>query len=161
MAITIFGVASAVPKLSDDTFSKKINNQPIVLLSLIQQQQHQMRVSIGNECLNTFLHHAKVLLRWKNENLSSGFMTKFSSVFGTTPSMCVVIWKRLLRSERLKCRTSPMHLLWTLLFLKTYGKESIMSTIVEADEKTVRKWVWHIAELIADMDNDVVSNCFG
>ena len=61
----------------------------------------------------------------------------------------------------LKCRTSPMHLLWTLLFLKTYGKESIMSTIVEADEKTVRKWVWHIAELIADMDNDVVSNCFG
>lgn len=54
-----------------------------------------------------------------------------------------------------------MHLLWTLLFLKTYGKESIMSTIVEADEKTVRKWVWHIAELIADMDNDVVSNCFG
>jgi hypothetical protein len=88
-------------------------------------------------------------------------MTKFSSVFGTTPSMCVVIWKRLLRSERFKCHTSPIHLLWTLLFLKTYGKASIMSTIVEADEKTIRKWVWHIAELIVDMDNDVVSNCFG
>lgn len=116
-----------------------------------------MRLNFHDECFKTFVFHAKVLLRWKKEDTTGAFIEKYVSAFGTTPLICVQIWKRLLKSGRLFRRTSPIHLLWTMLFLKTYGKASIMTTIVEADEKTVRKWVWHIAELIADLDGEVVS----
>jgi hypothetical protein len=43
-----------------------------------------------------------------------------------------------------------------LLFLKGYSTEAYNRTLLGADEKTIRKWVWAWVQAVADLD--VVSN---
>jgi len=49
-------------------------------------------------------------------------------------------------------------MLWALMFLKTYAKETALSGMAGgADEKTFRKWIWSFVCAIAALDSDVVS----
>ena len=48
-------------------------------------------------------------------------------------------------------QASPVHLLWSLMFLKVYASEHINSMIAEVDEKTFRKWTWKFIRLLADL----------
>ena len=48
-------------------------------------------------------------------------------------------------------------MMWVLMFLKMYGKESAMSSMAGVDEKTYRKWVWIFVFKIADLEALVVS----
>lgn len=50
------------------------------------------------------------------------------------------MWSML--KNRVPVDSSPVHLLWTLLFLKQYNPEHIMGTLLQRDEKTLRKWIW-------------------
>ena len=52
---------------------------------------------------------------------------------------------------------NPEHLLWSLLFLKTYSTEEILAAQVGANEKTFRRWAWFYAEGIANLDCKFVS----
>ena len=53
---------------------------------------------------------------------------------------------------------SPTHMLWSLLFLKTCGKETMLSSMAGGiDEKTFRKWAWVFIMIISDLESDVVS----
>lgn len=47
--------------------------------------------------------------------------------------------------------------MWCLLFLKSYATESIIAVTVQADEKTVRKWVWYLITELGDLYDDLVS----
>ena len=58
----------------------------------------------------------------------------------------------------MKEEVEPIHLLWTLMFLKGYHKESVNSAIAEVDEKTFRKWVWILIPEISYLEGDLVSN---
>ena len=51
----------------------------------------------------------------------------------------------------------PQHLLWCLLFLKTYDKESNLAAKCDLDEKTYRKWVWYFTDKISWLEAEVVS----
>ena len=52
----------------------------------------------------------------------------------------------------------PKHILWTLMFLKLYGKEiNVCSLSGGCDEKTFRKWVWKMIFEISDLEPEVVS----
>ena len=50
----------------------------------------------------------------------------------------------------------PKHLLWALIFLKTYSTESSLAVAIGADEKTLRKWIFIIIYAISDLEDDWV-----
>lgn len=45
----------------------------------------------------------------------------------------------------------PKHVLWTLLFLKTYGTGAALCTVLKIDEKTFKKWTWKSILSIASL----------
>lgn len=75
---------------------------------------------------------------------------RFRSLFGTSPLICSIVWG-ILKSE-IPPGGEPRHLLWALLFLKTYGTEHTLRVMTKVDEKTQRKWVWLFIELISSID---------
>ena len=83
---------------------------------------------------------------------------RFIGNFGTMPVIVAVLWRLLkpwVRRQRGYCK--PWHLLWTLMFMKTYGTEKHLASFVGADEKTWRKWVWYMLEGIHNLSPKVVS----
>jgi len=81
-------------------------------------------------------------------------MRRFRELFGATPAVCACLWRR--AGDARPQGTCPEHLLWMLLFLKGYSTEAYNRTLLGADEKTIRKWVWAWVQAVADLD--VVSN---
>lgn len=74
---------------------------------------------------------------------------RFRALFGVDPKICCEIWSRLPR--RLLNTADPTHLLWSLLFLKTYANEDVLCVITQSDHKTLRKWVWCIISEISSL----------
>ena len=63
----------------------------------------------------------------------------FREFFGTSASICSVVWREFESIDAIPKSAQPKHLLWALLFLKRYLTEHVMSSVVGCDEKTVRK----------------------
>ena len=74
---------------------------------------------------------------------------RFRSMFGVSSAVCAAVWDSL--ANELPTGGCPIHLLWSLLFLKTYATEHVNSSIAGVDEKTFRKWTWRIIQLISYM----------
>ena len=70
----------------------------------------------------------------------------FWALFGVGPCACSDLWRLCEFSQE----TKPKHLLWALLFLKTYATEAVLCTLAGTTRKTLRKWIWRI---IFSMDN--------
>jgi hypothetical protein len=81
---------------------------------------------------------------------------RFRSLFGVGPEVCGHIWHHLSNYSWKPPRVRPKHLLWTLMFLKLYSTELVLSVMARASRKTFRKWVWLLLPLIADMSPFVV-----
>ena len=86
-------------------------------------------------------------------NTESANQIAFRHKFGVSPMMADFVWERLcdnglkLRQKRAK----QVHLLWALLFISTYPKETVGCLLVSTTRNTYRKWVWimiHEIELI-------------
>ena len=77
----------------------------------------------------------------------------FRSLFGCHPQLCVDIWKLCAWKQG----TTPKHLLWALLFLKTYGTEDVICSLAGCSRKTFRRWLWPTVKSIADSKRKVVS----
>lgn len=75
-------------------------------------------------------------------------MRRYKSMFGVSPSICFKIWKLLEIPPSIK----PIHLLWTLNFLKQYNTEHTSKAIFKINEKTYRKYVWIIVEALAEIN---------
>lgn len=73
----------------------------------------------------------------------------FSALFGSSPSVCSRAWS--LISHTLPNGSRPIHLLWSLLFLKIYANEAVNSALTGADPKTFRKWVKLVIEALASL----------
>ena len=54
----------------------------------------------------------------------------------------------------------PKHLLWALIFLKTYTTESSLAVAIGVDEKTLQKWIFIIIYAISDLEDDWVGSLF-
>jgi hypothetical protein len=92
----------------------------------------------------TFLHHGKFILGRQNEG-SAHCERRFRALFGCSWQTCNAIWHRC----RLSVKAKPYHLLWALLFLKTYESEDVLCILVRTTRKTFRKWSWHVIGSIA------------
>jgi len=94
-------------------------------------------------------------------------MRMFKQYFGVSPLVLATCWRLLMvhfshlriiktSNSRLKV-LEPKHLLWTCLFMKTYGKESINCNIADTNVKTFRYWTWITLKLISELEIFVVS----
>ena len=70
--------------------------------------------------------------------------------------MCFLVWNKI--KLEAPSGAEPKHLLWCLNFLKQYPVEHTRRALLNADEKTIRKWTWNFVKLVADMNT--VGLCF-
>jgi hypothetical protein len=73
----------------------------------------------------------------------------WKALFGCSPLICDTIWGTLQKQILVPPRTEPVHLLWALLFLKTYGTETVCGSYVGKTAKTYRDHVWPVVEAVA------------
>lgn len=83
---------------------------------------------------------------------------RFQAIYGTEAVVVADVWLKLMNSEwREKNSIKPTHLLWSLMFIKSYGKQREMAPKSKCDEKTWRKWVWKGLHGINHLKKDIVS----
>ena len=81
----------------------------------------------------------------------------FRSSFGCGPFVALRAWTMLSDQYLVPEKGTLEHFLWTLSFMKVYGKTRDMQTLCGgADPSTIRKRVWLFIEAIADLEPDVV-----
>ena len=83
----------------------------------------------------------------------------FQSLFGSSPEVCALTWN-LLDLAGVGAGTSPKHLLWALMLLKTYAKESFLCSKVGVSRATYRHWAWLFIRRIAALSRNVVRGFF-
>ena len=74
---------------------------------------------------------------------------RFNSLFGVSPIVCCRVWQACVR--RLPSGAEPVHLLWALLFLKTYATEDVLCAIAHVDRKTYRKYTWKVVTELSNI----------
>ena len=61
----------------------------------------------------------------------------FKALCGVHPTVCAIVWGELKQYMLVKDACKPKHLLWALIFLKTYTTESSLAVAIGVDEKTL------------------------
>lgn len=69
---------------------------------------------------------------------------RHQSLFGINPLKCSILWDMAIIPEGAR----PKHLLWALLFARTYLPEETLASMCRVQEKTFRKWVWLMVSAI-------------
>jgi len=65
---------------------------------------------------------------------------EFCDFFGCCDSVCLVLWEMMVDKLHLPPGGNIEHLLWALMFLKSYGKQKVMSALAGGvDPQTFRK----------------------
>ena len=79
----------------------------------------------------------------------------FSSFFGTSPAVCALTWNMFDLGD--EPGASLRHLLWGLMLMKTYAKESVLCKLAGSVTRTTfRRWAWRMILLIARLKAHVV-----
>ena len=99
---------------------------------------------------NHFMHAARPLL-------SEYTRRDFKSAFGVSPEVSALAWNLLDFSDAPDAQ--PKHLLWALIFLKAYTRESVLCGMAGVCRKTLRKRIWPMIRKIAGLGPSVVSLC--
>jgi hypothetical protein len=81
----------------------------------------------------------------------------FQSAYGTSPEVCSHTWDYVNHYKVVPRKASPHHLLWAMIFLKSYASEAFLSALVGTTEKTYRKWIWVMVKSISRLYSKVVS----
>jgi hypothetical protein len=100
---------------------------------------------------HAFLALAQTITKTSHTTARHKARSRFVSTFGSKPSLVSELWN-LLEVKKLPRGFRPIHLLWTLCFVKLYASEATLSSLCGCDEKTFRKWVRCGLEIISDLD---------
>ena len=83
----------------------------------------------------------------------------FRPHFGCCPLVASSLWNLLQTTEYTPEGGKTEHLLWTLMFIKIYGKQKQMCSLAGGvDHDTFRKWTWLFLRAIELLEPHVVSN---
>ena len=108
---------------------------------------------------NDFLQLGVDLIGLRNHNRDN--LRPFKSSFGVEPLYVALIWRKFVdngTTERAGIRKAkPVHLLWTLLWLRTYNTIDHLSAMCTVTPKTFREKVWFYAASIARLSSEYVS----
>ena len=114
-----------------------------------------------NISVSSFTYHGLEIINQNRQNFDTNWTTvnqrRWSANYGTSPHICQCLWKLVTEKDPLPRGGSFYHLLWTLLFLKTYMTELVMSGMIGVDEQTYRKWLWIILPRIGNLKERIVS----
>ena len=116
-----------------------------------------------NLVLNDILRQAhSIWNRDQEKTRSTGTEdSNFHQFFGCSVLVFQALWSLLLITDTLPEGGSILHLLWTLLFLKTYSKQKVLCSLAGIkDNETFRKWTWLFISAICELQHLVVSFCF-
>lgn len=81
----------------------------------------------------------------------------FRSFFGAPMSLIHMIWTKIVAKAPLRKNAHPKHLLWALLFLKTYGTTAVLRRLCGWPSRMEhREWTWYFIERIAALHPDVI-----
>ena len=80
----------------------------------------------------------------------------FREYFGVGPIVAIILWESLYLHDLIPEGGQLIHLLWTLCFLKEYGKTHQMANQAKVDAKTYQKYVWRFIVAISDLEVHVV-----
>ena len=72
----------------------------------------------------------------------------FRGLCGCSIYTAVVLWKGLQEIRVEEFTLTPIHLLWTLYFLKTYPTVEVATVMWQCDSKTFRLWIWRVIALL-------------
>ena len=89
----------------------------------------------------------QILLRVSSTQTPITFMSLYRTNFGVTVATSGKLWKNF--SGNLPSKTTPMHSLWALYFLRIYPTETNACTFACTTPKTWRRWVLPIVTAIA------------
>ena len=67
-------------------------------------------------------------------------------------SYCLELWTLLKDLPNVSPKCLPIHLMWTLHFLKDYSTEDVLSGRFRGSPKNFRKWVWKMLHYINELD---------
>lgn len=85
---------------------------------------------------------------------------RFNNTFGITPRQVSVLWRNIARKGFLEDlgpkSVKPIHLLWSLMFLRRYTGEESDAQRAGCCETTFRNWAWFYIECIAGLDSHFV-----
>jgi len=86
---------------------------------------------------------------------SNGNDRAFVALFGLRPLEIYQLWGCIVESHNRE-KIAPKHLMWALLFLRSYGREEVLATMVGVTEKTMRQWIWTVVHELARVDTLIV-----
>ena len=84
---------------------------------------------------------------------------RFWQVFGVTANLAFIVWGIIILKHlpNLDVAAKPIHLLWTLLFLKQYLTGPMLESITGKTRKTAMKYIWAMVGIMAQMVGSMVS----
>lgn len=86
---------------------------------------------------------------YHDDHYSSVKLRHFREVFGTTPTVCSVLWSRIIHPTD---KPKVEYLLFALIYLKVYGLLTVNAKIAKVDPKTFQYWSKKYVEAIASLD---------
>ena len=107
--------------------------------------------------MNSFINIYKVIFSINNR-CNNYLNRSFKEHYGVSATICSITWNMLVSESSIPQNGSPKHILWCLMFLKTYSTTGCLAKTFCVDEKTVRKWIWLFIEAISTIQDDIVSN---
>ena len=127
----------------------------------IEPEKKRKRVSPVS--ILDFMEEARLIWRreWNVIRSDKSESRDFRENFGVGVNVAHTVWMMMDSRELIPNDGRIHHLLWTLSFMKIYGKERMMCHLNRIrDPKTFRKWVWLFIDSIAELESSVVSNLF-
>ena len=83
---------------------------------------------------------------------------QFRVIFSCSIVVAIMQLQKIVPHSMINWDAHVSHMLWALMFLKTYAKETALSGMARgADGKTFQKWIWFFVCTIAALESDVVS----
>jgi len=91
---------------------------------------------------------------------SDQFEKRWIAHFEVVPYVCLQLWELIVLDGLPDQLAKPHHLLWALLFLKTYSTEAVLAGMCGCNEDTFRKYCWLFVDEISYLEHDVVCSLF-
>jgi hypothetical protein len=97
----------------------------------------------------------------RNPNKERSIQTEeleFRQFFGCGAVVFLNLWNLLVTMDLVPSGGTIEHLLWTLMFLKTYAKQKVLCALAGAvSDETFRKWTWNFIHAIVQLEDSIVS----
>ena len=86
---------------------------------------------------------------------------QFRRAFGVFTEVASIVWGVIIIEHlpNITVAAKPIHLLWTLLFLKQYLTGEMLEAVTGRTRKTSMKYIWALVSVLAQMSFDMVSRC--